>query len=82
MTKPHSNGDAALDSSAVRGGAAAVRIVGTPTRFAVESYADRIPFGLSALGTALFWRRSLPMTVILVSFSNQKAGLSCCYMFL
>jgi hypothetical protein len=60
----------------------AVRIIGTPARLAVECYTDRIPFGLSALGIALFWRRSLPMTVILASFSNQKAGLSCCYMFL
>jgi hypothetical protein len=37
---------------------------------------------LPALGIALFWRRSLPMTDILVSFSNQKAGLSCCFMLL
>ncbi len=64
---PHSNVDAAVDSSAVQAGATAARIVGTPTRLAVESYTDRIPFGLPALGIALFWRCSLPMTVILVS---------------
>jgi hypothetical protein len=56
--------------------------MGTHARLAVECYTDRIPFGLSALGNALFWRRSLPMTVILASFSNQKAGLSCSYTFL
>jgi hypothetical protein len=51
-------------------------------RVAVESHADRISFGLSALGMALFQRVLLPMTVTLVSFSSQKAGLSCClYLF-
>jgi hypothetical protein len=47
-------------------------------RVAVEYAADRISFGLSALGIALLQRISLPMTVTLVSFSSQSAGLSCC----
>ena len=37
---------------------------------------------MSALGTALFQRVSLPMTATLVSFSNQEAGPSCRIPFL
>jgi RNA recognition motif-containing protein len=50
-------------------------------RLAVESCTDRISFGLSALGIALFQRGSLPMTATLVSLSSQNAGLSCYRIF-
>jgi hypothetical protein len=53
------------------------RIISIDTRVAVEYLLDRISFGLSALGIALLQRISLPMTVTLVSFSSQSAGMSC-----
>jgi hypothetical protein len=52
-------------------GATAARIICSDARLAVESRSDRISFGLSALGIALFQRGSLPMTATLVSFSTR-----------
>ena len=49
--------------------------------FTVDFEVGSSPFGLSALGTALFQRVSLPMTATLVSFSNQEAGPSCRILF-
>jgi hypothetical protein len=59
-----------------------VRIISTGAPLAVKSRADRISFGLSALGIALFQRGSLPMTATLVSFSTRMQDFPAAVAFL
>lgn len=62
--------------------AAAVRIISTVARLAVELCVDRISFGLSALGIPLFQRGSLPMTATLVSLSTRMQDFPAAAAFL